>query len=180
MFIASVILLFFDKEEILELSTFGNVVKPAVILLSVVTGALSFTSIVAFFIDLINQGRRRTLLQQRRVIKRAEQEKKWNEEKQKVLERVPHLSKAELNHLADCLRGNSQSFTAYAHSPAVSTLIAKGLIYTPRGVHNRDYYPFVVNDFVWQYLLENQLQIIAHDEENKLAEEEKKQNIRHR
>ena len=179
-FIASIILLSLDKAEILKLSIFGTIAKPATILLCVVSGALSFTAIIAFFIDLIGVGKKRTLLQQRRDLRKAEQEAERNERKQRVLERIPYLSKDELRNLADCLRKNSQTFTTYVHSPAASTLGSKGLIYTPGGTHHQDYYPFVVNDFVWEHLLENREQIIAQDEKNQRAEEEKKQSARNR
>ncbi len=180
MFIASVILLFLDKTDVLELSIFGSLAKPATILLCVVFGTLSFTAIITFFIDFIGAGKKRTLLQQRRDFKKAEQEEEINERKQKVLARIPHLSKDEHRYLADCLRENSQTFTTYVHSPAASTLGSKGLIYTPGGTHQQDYYPFVVNDFVWNHLIENKDQIIAKDEENQRAEEEKKRNARNR
>lgn len=180
LFFASVILLLLDKAEILVLSTFGSLAKPATILLCVVSGALSFTAIAAFVFDIISAGRKRTLLQQRRDLRKAEEEEQLNNNKQKVLDRIEHLSKDELNYLADCLRENSQSFTTYVHSPSVSTLGSKGLIYTPGGTHHQDYYPFVVNDFVWQYLLDNREDIITRDEENTRIEEEKKRNARTR
>lgn len=167
-----------DKTEILNLSTFGSIAKPATILLCVVSGALSFTAIVAFIMDLVGAGRKRTLLQQRRDLRKAEQEEETNKSKQKVLERIPHLSKDELRYIAGCLRENSQSFTTYVHSPSASTLGSKGLIYTPGGTHHQDYYPFVVNDFVWKHLLKNRDEIIAKDKENQRVEEEKKRNAR--
>ena len=177
---ASIILLFLDKTEMLVLSTFGSLAKPATILLCVVSGALSFTAIASFIIDIVSAGKKRTLLQQRRDIQKAEEEEQINKNKQKVLDRVQHLSKYELNYLANCLRENSQSFTTYVHSPSASTLGSKGLIYTPGGTHHKDDYPFVVNDFVWQYLLDNKDEIIARDEENTRIEEEKKRNARNR
>lgn len=180
LFVASVTLLVFDKAEILELSLFGSVAKPATILICVVSGALSFTSITSFFIELFNSSRKRTLLQQRRELKKIEVQEEISAQKRRVIERIPHLSKDELHYLADCLRENSQSFTTYVHSPPASTLISKGLIYTPGGTHHQDYYPFVVNDFVWQHLLENRDQIITKDDENKRIEEEKKRNARNR
>lgn len=169
-----------DKTEILVLSTFGSLAKPATVLLCVVSGALSFTSIVAFLINIVGAGRKRSLLQQRRDLRKAEEEEAISKNKQKVLDRIQHLSKDELKYLANCLRENSQSFTTYVHSPSASTLGSKGLIYTPGGTHHQDYYPFVVNDFVWQYLLENREDIIAKDDENKRLEEEKKRNARNR
>ena len=126
---------------------------------------------------MIGAGRKHTLLQQRREIRKVEQEEEINTNKQRVIERIPHLSKGELRYLANCVRDNSQSFTTYVHSPSATTLCSKGLIYTPGGTHHQDYYPFVVNDFVWKHLLENSDEIIARDEENKrIEEEEKKRN----
>ena len=167
-----------DKAEVIELSIFWSLAKPAIIILCVVSGALSFTAIINYFIDIIGAGKKRTLLQQRRELRKTEQEDERNERRQQVLNRIPHLSKDELRYLADCLRENSQTFTTYVHSPAASTLGSKGLIYTPGGTHHQDYYPFVVNDFVWNHLLENRDNIIAQDEENQRAEEEKKRNDR--
>ena len=143
-------------------------------------GALSLTAIVSYLIDLIGVEKKRTLLQQRRDIRKQENEEQLNENKQKVLNRISHLSKEELRYLADCLRENSQSFTTYVYSPYASTLGSKGLIYSPGGTHNQDYYPFVINDFVWNHLLENREKIIAQDDENKRIEEEKKRNSRGR
>ena len=91
LFIASVILLFFDKAGILELSTFGAIVKPATILLCVVSGALSLTSIISLIIELFGANRKRTLLQQRRELRRAKQEEDNNAQKQKILKRIFYL-----------------------------------------------------------------------------------------
>jgi hypothetical protein len=176
----SVILLSLDKTEIFSFSTFGSLAKPAAVLLCVVSGALSFTSIVALVIDIFGAGRKRTLLQQRRELRKAEEEEGIIKNKQKVLDRIQYLSSDELQYLAGCLRENSQSFTTYVHSPSASILASKGMIYTPGGTHNQDNYPFVVNDFVWQYLLDNRGDVIAKDDENKRLEEEKKGSARNR
>lgn len=179
LFIATIVLLIFDNIGLLELSTFGALAKPATILICVISGALSFTTFVSFFIELFNANRKRTLLQQRRELRKREQCEEIDAQKQRALSRIEHLSKDELRYLADCLRENSQSFTTYVHSPPASTLLSKGLIYTPGGTHHQDYYPFVVRDFVWQYLLGCKDQIIAKDDENKRIEKEKERNSRH-
>ena len=72
-------------------------------------------------------------------MRKAEEDEQIEIQKQKVLGRIEHLSKDELNYLADCLRENSQSFTTYVHSPSASTLGSKGLIYTPGGTHHQDF-----------------------------------------
>jgi hypothetical protein len=180
LFVASVILLVLDAAKVLEFSTFGAIARPATILICVVSGALSLTTIISFFIEIISAGRKRTLLEQRRKLRKAEEREQIEENKQRALDRINHLSKDELRYLADCLRENSQSFTTYVHSPPASTLMSKGLTYTPGGTHHQDYYPFVVNDFVWEYLLENMEQILAQDDENKRIQEERERNARHR
>jgi hypothetical protein len=180
LFFASIILLVLDITLVLELSVFSAIAKPVTILVCVVTGALSLTAIVSFFIEGFTSSRKRTLLERRRELKKSEKENLASLQKQKVLERLPHLTNDELSYLANCLRENSQSFTAYVHSPSTTTLMSKGFIYTPGGQHNRDHYPFVVNDFVWHHLLEGKDQIIEEDTENKRKAEEEKQNARRR
>jgi hypothetical protein len=82
--------------------------------------------------------------------------------------------------LAGCLSKSSQTFNTYVRSPAVTTLVSKGLAYTPGGTHHEDHYPYIVNDFVWSHLLENSKEIIERDRANREAEEEEKRNARRR
>lgn len=179
-FLASIILLLLDNTEILALSTFGSLAKPITVLICVVSGALTFTAIIALLIEIAASERKKTLLQQRREMRKVEESEKIERQKQRVLRRIDHLSKDELNYLARCLRENTQTFTTYVHSPSAATLCSKGLIYTPGGTHHQDHYPFVVNDFVWQYLLDQKEDITARDEENKRKEEEEQRNARNR
>jgi hypothetical protein len=162
------------------LSTFGDLAKPTTILLCVVAGALSFTSIVTYFIDLLSASKKQTLLQQRRTLRRSEAEQELKERRERVIARIEHLSSNELRYLAGCLGENSQTFNTYVYSPAATTLVSKGLIYTPGGTHNQDHYPFIVHDFVWSHLLENREKIIGRDQANKEAEEETKRNAKGR
>lgn len=180
LFIASIILLLLDGTVVLDLSVFGGLARPTVILTCVVSSALSFTAAVTFFIDFVSAGRKKTLLQQRRVLRKAEQDEELETKEQKILDRLEHLSKDELILLAGCLRENSQSFTTWFHSPHAATLGSKGLIYTPGGSHPQDYYPFIVNDFVWQHLLQNKDRMIAKHDENVRIEEAKKQRAHRR
>lgn len=178
--IASITLLLLDGTAMLNLSRFGDLARPVVVLICVVSSALSFTAAAAFVIDLISAARRKTLLEHRRTLRKAEQDEELETKKQKIVERIEHLSKDELRLLAGCLRESSQSFTTWVHSPYAATLISKGLIYTPGGTYNEDYYPFVVNDFIWQHLLQNKDRIIARDDENMRIQDEKKRNARRR
>jgi hypothetical protein len=170
------ILLVFDKTEILLLSTFGSMAKPLTIILCVVTGSLSLTSIIAFFIDLLSASKKQAKLQQRRDMRRSEQKQDVERRKEAVIARIDHLSSQELRYLARCLSNNSTTFNTYVHSPAATTLASKGLTYTPGGAHHQDHYPFIVNDFVWAYLLEHREQIIEKDRANREVEEEAERN----
>jgi hypothetical protein len=180
LFIASIILLGLDKAEILLLSTFGVIAKPLTILLCVISGALSFTAIVALLADLFVAKRKQALLQKRREIKLREQEQEAEKMRQRSIDRIEHLSSRELGYLANCLREKSQSFLTYIHSPPVTLLISKGLAYTPGGAHHQDHYPYIIHDFVWHYLLENKEQILEKDDENRRVEEENERKPRRR
>jgi hypothetical protein len=113
-------------------------------------------------------------------MRRAEQEKEVEERKERVITRIEHLSNQELRYLAGCLSENSQTFNTYVHSPAATTLVSKGLVYTPGGTHHQDHYPFIINDFVWAYLLGQRDEIIERDRENREAEAEAKRNAKRR
>jgi hypothetical protein len=49
----------------------------------------------------------------------------------------------------------------------MSNLMAKGLVATPGGTHNQDYYPFYFLDFAWNALLARKDEFIAKDDEHK-------------
>lgn len=170
--IASVVLLGFDHAGILALVDFGQLVKPSVIVVAVVSGALSITGIGAFITDLLMGHRKQSLLALRREVKLQEEKIRREKAESVALERIDHLSSQEIRHLADCLRKESQSFYTYVHTPSVTTLIGKGLVYTPGGQHHQDYYPFTVSDFAWKALLVRKDEILAKDNENRKKEEE--------
>jgi hypothetical protein len=169
-----------DGTGVLLLSVFGSLSKAVVILLCVVSGALSLTAIASFFIDIFTAERKRTLLQSRRDMRSEEREQEIEENRKTALARIAHLTSQEIEYFSNCLKEQSQSFTTYAYCPHVATLQTKGLIYTPGGSHHQDYYPYVIHDFVWSHLLGNQELIISIDDENKRIAEEKKRNSRRR
>lgn len=88
-----------------------------------------------------------------------------------VLARIDYLSGAELRYVAEALRRNEQSFTAYAESPHVATLKAKGFVHTPGGVYEMDF-PFVFLDFAWKALLARKPELLAKDDENERKQKE--------
>lgn len=172
LFIACLILLGFDWFGILPLAGFGQLAKPGVIVLAVITGSLSITGIGAFVINRLTSRRKQSLLSAHRQTKLLENEHTKAMAEIAALQRIDHLSSQEVRYLADCLRKGSQSFYTYVHSPSVTTLMGKELVYTPGGTHNQDHYPFTIFDFAWKALLERKDQILARDDENRKREDE--------
>jgi superinfection exclusion protein B len=162
-FLAMIVL---DQYKLITLSSFGESTRLILIITALLFGSLTFTSIIGFFIDIFIGSRKHSALRNRRIIREKEQEENRALYEKKVIERIEHLSQYELNHLADALRENSQSFYTWIHSPYASTLAAKGMIYTPGGTHLQDHYPFTINDFVWKELLKRKDEILKRDDEN--------------
>lgn len=177
--IASVALLGLDQAGILALVDFGQLIKPLVIVLAVLSGSLSIAGIGAFIKDQLMGHRKQSLLAARRELKFQEAKIRREKAESAALERIDHLSSQEIWHLADCLRKGSQSFYTYVHSPSVTTLMGKGLVYTPGGTHNQDHYPFTIFDFAWKALLAQKDEILARDDENRKREGEEKRRGRY-
>jgi hypothetical protein len=115
----------------------------------------------------------------RRQLRAQEKESERANAQGAALERIEHLSPKELRYLANCLREGSQSFYTYVHSPPVTTLMGKGLVYTPGGTHQQDHYPFTIYDFVWKALIERRDEILEKDSANKKKEDEEKRRNRY-
>lgn len=179
LFIASGILLIFDQTKILELSSFGLQTRPIVIVLAVFSGSLSITGILKFFTDKIASRRRQSLVELHRKLRDQKSTAERTALENAALDRIKHLAPQELRHLANCLREGSQSFYTYVHSPAVTTLMGKNLVYTPGGTHNQDYYPFTISDFAWKHLLSIKDEVIKLDQENIVKEKDKKRGGRY-
>jgi hypothetical protein len=140
----------------------------------VLTGSLSLAATILYGKELLESKHKHDLIQSRRALRKEEAIAEIEIQKQEILGRISHLSNRELSYLADCLREKSQSFTTYVNCSYVAMLQSKGLVYSPGGIHHQDYYPFVIEDFVWKYLLDHQEQIVAKDDESKKQEEKKK------
>lgn len=177
--LACVAVLGLDWAGILALADFGQLTKPAVIVLAVLSCSLSITGVGAFIKDQLMGHRKHSLLAARRELKLQEAKTRRESAESAALERIDYLSSQEIRHLADCLRKGSQSFYTYVHSPSVTTLMGKGLVYTPGGAHNQDYYPFTIADFAWKTLLARKDEIIARDHENRKKEQEEKSHRRY-
>jgi Super-infection exclusion protein B len=143
---------------------------PVAIIAVLLFGSLSVAAIGAIIADAIKQRRKTTLLAQRRQIRRSEAEQAQAEYEARVLACLDYLSTKEIAYIADALRKNEQSFTAFSNSPYVSNLMARGIVATPGGTHHQDYYPFYFVDFAWKALLARKDEFIAKDDEHKRRE----------
>jgi hypothetical protein len=160
-------LLWLDSAKHFDLSIFGDLTKPSVVVLMVVTSALAVSGICAVAYEIFIAKRKRGALAERKRARKKEAEELSIAKKAAALDRLNYLSPEELRYLADCLRKENQSFTTWVHSSYASTLAAKGLIYTPGGTHHQDHYPFTITDFAWSELLRRKDEFIAQDDENK-------------
>ena len=167
-------LLWLDGAKLIELSVFGGLTKPSIVVLTVVAAALSISGIGAAIYDLVTAKRKSGALKARREARKQEADEQSKEAKTAALDRLDYLSPEELRYLADCLRNGNQSFTTWVHSSFASTLAAKGLIYTPGGTHHQDHYPFTIADFAWKELLRRKDEFIARDDANKKQQDEQK------
>lgn len=179
LFVACSILLILDSQSTIALSDFGSLANPTVIIVLVFSGSLSITGIGAFVKDQYMANKKQTLFASRQALRAKEKQQKRAEAEAAALERIDHLSSKELRYLANCLRDGNQSFFTYVHSPPVTALMGKGLVYTPGGTHHQDHYPFTVADFAWRALLERKDEILKKDDENRAKEEQEKRRRRY-
>ena len=159
-----------DWLTLVELSAFGSLARPIFILGGLLTGFLFLASVIAFAIERVRAYLKRKDVNQRRQTKEFEQRAKKSEAEAKVLARLDHLSKEEIQVVADALKAGSQSFYTYAHHPPVGAMAAKMMLTTPGGAYNQDHYPFHFYDFVWKALLDRREEFLAKHEQNEQAE----------
>lgn len=165
LFAFTLLMLLSDYLGVVDLAEFGKPSRAITIIAAMLLGCLSAASLVGAVYDHWLQRHKTTLLSARRDLQRADKERIRREREAAVLKRIDFLSSDELHHIADCLRANEQSFTAFAESPHVSNLRGKGIVTTPGGRHHEDHYPFCIPDFVWAALLERRAELIAKDEQ---------------
>jgi hypothetical protein len=174
-FLAGIVLLSLSALEILPLATFGFLSAPIVTALTVVSGCLTFTAMLADAYERYRNKEKAGQLTQRRELRLAEQRRLREEHDEAVAARIDYLSADEIRLIADCLRKGEQSFTGYSNSPITSNLYARDFVSTPGGAHHMDHYPFFFTDGAWKALLARKDELIAKDDEHKRrqkAEEE--------
>jgi hypothetical protein len=167
LFLFTLLLLAFDFFDLVSLPDLHALARTAVIIAALLFGALCVTAVGAVIAEAVKRRRRPTLVAQRRQIRQKEREQAEAEREAQALARLDYLSAEEIRYVANALRKNEQSFTAYLYSPHLSNLMVKGLVATPGGTHNQDYYPFYFEDFAWKALLARKDEFLAKDEEHK-------------
>jgi hypothetical protein len=180
LFLFSLLLLAFDYFAFVSLADLGGLARPIVIIAALLCGSLSLAAVGGVVYDAFMQRRRTTLLAARREIRREEAKRARAEFEARVVARLEYLSAEEIRYVAKALRKNEQSFTAWAESPHVANLVAKGLVTTPGGTHHGDHYPFYFVDFAWAALLARRDEFIAKDDEHRRREEAEKEKQRNR
>ncbi|NBS74451.1 MAG: hypothetical protein EBS66_13365 [Betaproteobacteria bacterium] len=165
--LASYALLWLDSTKHIDLSIFGILAKPAVVVLMVVVSALALSGIGSVAYDIFISKQRQSALAERKMARKKEALEYSIANQAAALNRLNYLTPEELRFLTDCLRKRNQSFTTWVHSSYAATLVAKGLIYSSGGTHHEDHYPFTIIDFVWNELLVRKDEFIARDDENK-------------
>jgi hypothetical protein len=178
--LAASMLFALDWKSVLDLGPLGAFARPVLIIIAVVFWILTIVGLIDYFLAPFREKRRQDTLSARRAVRRKEQEEQRHAQRAVVLARLDHLSAEEIRYVADSLREGSPTFYTYVHSPPVTMLQGKGLVWTPGGTHHREYYPFSFHDFVWSVLLDRKEEFLAKEEKQKRAEAAKKEAERRR
>ena len=163
-----------------DLAAFGPLARWIVLGLCVVSSISWLVGIADLFLLPLRERQRQSRLAVRRAVRRREKEEQRAEHEARVLARLDYLSRDEISQVSECLCNNTPSFYAYVRSPAVATLMGKGLVWTTGGVHPDHSYPFLFYDFVWEELLRREVEFHEKQNEHVRAEKETKEAQRRR
>lgn len=168
--LATTILLALVWKDIFDFDPLGAYARLVLVVTAVVSWSFVFVGVIDYLFAPVRERRRQGVLSTRRAVRRTEQEDQRETQRTAVLARLDHLSTKEMHYVVEALREGSPTFFTYGRSPAVATLLGKGLVWTPGGTHHEDYYPFSFHDFVWEALREREDEFVAKDEERQRAE----------
>lgn len=169
--LAASVLLVLDVRGILDFGPLGPYTRTVLIIIAVVFWILTIVGVTNDLLAPVREKRRQAILSTRRAVRRKEGEEQRDTRRKAVLARLDYLSEEEIRYVADNLEKGTPTFYTYVHSPPVSMMMSKGLVWTPGGQHHQDYYPFSFHDFVWEALLSRKDEFIAKDAEHKRAKE---------
>lgn len=111
----------------------------------------------------IAEKRKLSTLSKRRKALRDDREAERGERRATILKELERLSRWEVRVIAEVIEGGSPTFYHYVHSPAVTMLQAKHLVWSPGGPHHQDHYPFNIADFVWEELMARKDEFLAKE-----------------
>lgn len=167
--VSCIALLAFNHFRVLDLRAISPFAGPFLWIVTVIASAVVFVSLVEYLATPIRERAKRHTLSTRRAVRRQEQVECREEAQKRAVAHLDYLSGAELRYVAECIRNGSPSFYTYVYSPPVTLLQGKGLVWTPSGPHNQDYYPFLFHDFAWKAILARRDEFLAQDEANEAA-----------
>ena len=169
-------LFYIFKTKTITVGAFDGLVVALLLVAVVVFLILSAFDGIAWVAQPVAEKRRLSLLAKRRAAIRAEKDEQREQKRADILAQLDHLSRWEIQTIANALEGDSPTFYTYVYSPPVTMLQAKHLVWTPGGSQHQDYYPFCIADFVWDELqkrrdefLEKERAFKAEEEANKRA-----------
>ncbi|KVC52569.1 hypothetical protein WS58_03380 [Burkholderia pseudomultivorans] len=148
--------------------------------MTVVFTAMAIVGSVHTLFAPFREKHKQSALEQRRAIRRKEQDERREEAQEAAIGRLDYLSREEIAVVVKALSNGSPTFYTYVFSPPVSMLQGKGLVWTTGGTHHQDHYPFSFHDFVWKVLLERKDEFMAKEAQHRKAEEERKKAERQR
>lgn len=163
LFLASLLLLIFNLLGFVPLAAFNALLPVAVAIVVIVCAAFLAGGEIY---ERYKEQQKTAKLFARRQLRSAEKDAARAEAEAAVLERIDFLSEGELRFVADALRRNAQTITAWASSSHVGSLVAKRFLIPVAGSYKTDAFPFVFDDFVWKALLARKDELIAKDDEN--------------
>lgn len=160
--------------DAITLGPLDAIVSTLLLVAVVVFGIVVLFDAGAWVFQPLAEKRRLTLLAKRRKALREEKEIARDEQRTAILKQLDQLSRWEVKLITEVLEGGSPTFYHYVHSPAVTMLQAKHLVWTPGGPHHQDHYPFNVADFVWDELQARKDEFLEKEEAFKAEEQANK------
>lgn len=167
---SSTAIIILDKHTGLDLDSIHKLLSPFVFIIAVVSYAMIIATIGEILMRPQIEKRKQSTISLRREIRRNESKKHQNENEQKILLNLDHLSAEEIHHISRCLRKGSPTFYGSKFDPAITMLLGKRLAWSLGGTYSRNNYPFSIHHFVWVKLLERREEFIALDDSNKPTE----------
>lgn len=173
LFVACGTIWFLDDKNALNLDEIAAWVQPVIVILWIGSGCLFGASLVGDAWSFGANALQKRVEKQDAIGKETLEKEALEARRSSIIAHLDRLSEKEIFEAAKALKGGSPSFESWAHSTGAGQLLAKGLIYSPQGSYNQDYFPFTFHDFVWEALEERRDTILAKE-----VEYERKRNTR--